>query len=661
MWPTLLFGPRNSGSPCHGAQSPSRRRTPLRRASGRLLVEQLEDRTVPSTIAVTGTGDDLGVLTQIAPGVFTDTTLRGAINFANATSGQDLINFAPQVQGTITLDRALGQLNIKDALTIDGPGAGLLAIDGGHDPTNPNPTGVRVFAIAAGVTAEIDDLTITHGRADNGGGILNAGGDLTLSRVVLSNNQALGASGRLANGGGVFNQGGTLTVDHSTFSDNHVRGGDGVLGSSGFGGGISGVGTDAAHAAVTTISYSTFTGNEALGGAGGGAAYGGAIADRLFSHLYVTHSIFTGNLAQGGDGGERDIAGAAWGGAISTRGIPSTVASSIFTNNQAVGGSHGRGGSGSHGSGGKFTWTYVGFASGGAISEGSGDLTVSGSVFTGNQARGGTDNTGGTADYNSVGQGAGGAFGLTYNGVGTQALPGGKATFENCTFTNNQAVGGARNQPNPDNTDTPRTSDVGTGLGGAIAHFLTDSSGAGDGSLTVINSTLAHNWAVGAAGGNGVGGGIAALFAGNVTVTNSTLAGNLALGGSGGAGGNGGNGLGGGVYIDATSQATLSGSLIVGNKATGGAGGDGGNGGNGQGGGLFNGGTAHVSESIVAGNKARGGAGGSEGGRDGQGAGGGAYNAGTADALAVLDSIFCGNSPDNLFGLYTDDGGNTIC
>jgi hypothetical protein len=29
--------------------------------------------------------------------------------------------------------------------------------------------------------------------------------------------------------------------------------------------------------------------------------------------------------------------------------------------------------------------------------------------------------------------------------------------------------------------------------------------------------------------------------------------------------------------------------------------------------------------------------------------------------LAVLDSVFCDNSPDNIFGLYTDGGGNTFC
>jgi hypothetical protein len=98
-------------------------------------------------------------------------------------------------------------------------------------------------------------------------------------------------------------------------------------------------------------------------------------------------------------------------------------------------------------------------------------------------------------------------------------------------------------------------------------------------------------------------------------------------------------------------------SSITHNLAIGASGSNGGDGGDGLGGGLYNGGNANLSYTTIEFNKAEGGAAGS-GGSDGQGAGGGAYNAGM---LAVLDSIFCDNSPDNLFGPYTDEGGNTIC
>ena len=83
----------------------------------------------------------------------------------------------------------------------------------------------RVLRVGSGVSVDIDDLTIAHGRADNGAGIWNAGGSLSLTHVIVSQNQAQGAPDSRALGGGVFNQGGTLTVAHSTFSANVVAGG----------------------------------------------------------------------------------------------------------------------------------------------------------------------------------------------------------------------------------------------------------------------------------------------------------------------------------------------------------------------------------------------------------------------------------------------------
>src|SRR5262249_20243649 len=149
------------------------------------------------------------------------------------------------------------QLSITDDLTIDGPGADRLAVSG-NDAS-------RVFRIGSGVTVDIDDLTITHGRADNnGGGIWHAGGRLSPSQGVLSHNQAVRAPGILAQGGGVFNQGGALTIEHSTFSGNVAIGGFrvGAPVTQGRGGGI-----DSDQGATTTVSHSTFSDNQAIGGA----------------------------------------------------------------------------------------------------------------------------------------------------------------------------------------------------------------------------------------------------------------------------------------------------------------------------------------------------------------------------------------------------------
>src|SRR6516162_3479386 len=167
---------------------PSARRRPAAPRPGCApRLEALECRTLPSSFTVLNLADS-------GPG-----SLRQAVLDANAHSGADVIEVADGLSGTITLTS--GQLSITHTggLTIAGPGADELTISG-NDAS-------RVFRVASGVSVEIDDLTITHGRADNGGGIWNAGGTLTLSDDVISNNQALGAAGSRADGGGVFNQG----------------------------------------------------------------------------------------------------------------------------------------------------------------------------------------------------------------------------------------------------------------------------------------------------------------------------------------------------------------------------------------------------------------------------------------------------------------------
>src|SRR6516225_10243172 len=94
-------------------------------------VEVLEGRYVPSTLAVTNNLDNGSV---------------GSLRYevAQAKKG-DTIIFAPSLDGqTITLGGA--ELDITKSLTIQGPGAGLLTINGGADGIDNN-VGARVFAV----------------------------------------------------------------------------------------------------------------------------------------------------------------------------------------------------------------------------------------------------------------------------------------------------------------------------------------------------------------------------------------------------------------------------------------------------------------------------------------------------------------------------------
>lgn len=162
----------------------------------------LEERIVLSTLVVTDTNDN-------GPG-----SLRQAIVDAQ---GGDSITFSSNLRGqTITLTS--GELAINKDLDIEGLGASNLTISGNDSS--------RVFNVAAGVNATIAGLTITDGRSDEGGGIINYG-NLSLERSTVTANQALGELGITGwgEGGGIANEAlANLTILQSTISGNQAIG-----------------------------------------------------------------------------------------------------------------------------------------------------------------------------------------------------------------------------------------------------------------------------------------------------------------------------------------------------------------------------------------------------------------------------------------------------
>ncbi len=164
-------------------------------------VDLLETRALLSTIVVANNHDS-------GPG-----SLRQAI--ADAAGG-GTIKFSPALRGqTITLSAASGPLDIAKNLSIDGPGAGQLAVSGGGATED--------FNIASGASVTISGLTITGGSAVQGGGITNAG-NLTLDDDAVDGNRVGG--GYLAAGGGIYNTG-TLTIKDSSISNDQAVGNTG--------------------------------------------------------------------------------------------------------------------------------------------------------------------------------------------------------------------------------------------------------------------------------------------------------------------------------------------------------------------------------------------------------------------------------------------------
>jgi len=215
------------------------------------------------------------------------------------------ISFAPGLAGTISLTN--GELVLATNLTILGPGADTLAING--------RTANRVFRVDGGLVA-ISGLTIQNGRvvgesfdggggggggpgeSVRGGGILNAG-TLVLNACSLSNNAAIagnGSPGGDGEGGGIASTG-ALSLTNCTIWNSQARGGDGS--SSGSGGGT-GRGGGIYCEGSLQLYGSTIAGNSAVGGtrqgpAPDGQARGGGI--RASGVTDLTLCTLSGNQA----------------------------------------------------------------------------------------------------------------------------------------------------------------------------------------------------------------------------------------------------------------------------------------------------------------------------------------------------------------------------
>ena len=206
-----------------------------------------------------------------------DCSLREAVLAANADPDSDAI-LLPAGHLRLTIPgpgedaAATGDLDLAHNVTITGVGARLTAIDAqGVD---------RVFDVASGVTAEIDDVAVTGGQTPQGGAGVRNAGLLMLLRDTINGNAATGDGGGIASSG-------RLTLTQSTVSGNHAQNGGGLD--------LSG---DAA------LRSSTVSGNVAGApgstGSGGGIHTAGPGSFMLVSATIADNQAFNPLLAGGG-------------------------------------------------------------------------------------------------------------------------------------------------------------------------------------------------------------------------------------------------------------------------------------------------------------------------------------------------------------------------
>ena len=194
-------------------------------------------------------------------------SLREVLLLANAEPGDDSILFAGGLEGTITLDEALGSLTITETVSIVGPGADKLTIQGADGTSNRL---IDITASATNVTLGL--LTLSGGNAGSGeGGAVRsaATGELILRLTEITGSNA-------ALGGAVAVSDGQLSIAGSTIAGNTATS---------HGGGVHLSGSTALLQLVNT----TFDTNSS--GGSGGAVY----AD--VGSVSVASSTIAGNSA----------------------------------------------------------------------------------------------------------------------------------------------------------------------------------------------------------------------------------------------------------------------------------------------------------------------------------------------------------------------------
>jgi|GEM_PF-836405 len=158
-------------------------------------------------------------------------SLREAVIATNQNIGFDQIDLPPGVYQLSILgadedDSASGDLDIKEDLYIRGSGRRTTIIDAGGQAGLSD----RVIHLPLGFSVTLESLMIKGGYAlIDGGGISANGGNLTILRSVIEENEALD------DGGGLYKEGsGTLLVVDSVISGN--RAGDNAGGIAAYGG-----------------------------------------------------------------------------------------------------------------------------------------------------------------------------------------------------------------------------------------------------------------------------------------------------------------------------------------------------------------------------------------------------------------------------------------
>jgi hypothetical protein len=377
----------------------------------------------------------------------------------------------------------------------DNPGNGLpvvktqIAVNGNGATIDGTGT-VRVLEVdGPSGNLSLQNVTITGGSADIGGGIQNAGGTLTLNHSQVTGNTAIQAAGGIASASNPSSVA-KLTLNNSSVTRNSQ-----TLGSEdeGLGGGgvVNVLGT-------VTLNSSQVSNNTAHGFVGGGIANGDYFGfSGTSSVLTLNNSQVNGNTADGNGGGIQNLLGTV------------TLNSSQVNGNTSLNGG--------------------GIASGngnGGIPPGTSHLVLSKSQVNGNTATA-APGEGPPIAAGGIANGGDAVLNSSQVDNNTTSFTGGAGIVNHGTMTLNKS-------------EVNGNTAAGTGLlasGGGIINAQGPPGAVGSAILTLNNSMVNNNTAGGVGGGiaNGVPlpGGPIPIVGGPVTLNHSQVTGNTAARGGG--------------------------------------------------------------------------------------------------------------------------------
>src|ERR1043165_3964664 len=315
-----------------------------------------------TTITVDRTDDPSGASLAAASACTAagnDCSLRGAIEFANLPSNNNTTISLPA--GTYVLAtngtsaggcdaNNVGDLVPNQTVTITGAGAATTIIR--QTGTGPANDGDRVMCMkttfTTGLVYNFSGITFAGGRdgtaagtgtALGGGGIIGGelNNSLTLTNVVLANNQVTVLGSKNIGGGALQITGGSLSIVNSTIGGSAAPGAYTDRTSTntanlqaGNGGGVTYTPSSPAHTGGTgtlTVTGSTFSRNTAAGIGGGGV-------DVLVFAFALPGGIGSGTASIGTSTFSNNQAlGTASGGGLIVESLPTTVATTSFTSN----------------------------------------------------------------------------------------------------------------------------------------------------------------------------------------------------------------------------------------------------------------------------------------------------------------------------------------